>query len=108
NSTHIVLLLTRDLIYPRLPLPRPLTVPYTTLFRSEAPARSCVIWIWQRAELSPKGAGRGGRAATSQTTARPPAAHAASRSPTALDRKSTRLNSSHQIISYAVCCLKIQ
>src|SRR5207244_11846247 len=23
-----------------------------------------------------------------------------------LDRKSTRLNSSHQIISYAVCCLK--
>src|SRR5258708_27465050 len=26
--------------------------------------------------------------------------------PTALDRKSTRLNSSHQIISYAVFCLK--
>src|SRR5947208_5033902 len=27
-------------------------------------------------------------------------------SPTAADRKSTRLNSSHQIISYAVFCLK--
>src|SRR5258708_18563660 len=28
------------------------------------------------------------------------------REPTSLDRKSTRLNSSHQIISYAVFCLK--
>src|SRR5438552_13239334 len=31
---------------------------------------------------------------------------AANRAATALDRKSTRLNSSHQIISYAVFCLK--
>src|SRR5258708_30342638 len=37
---------------------------------------------------------RNGRAVDEQSSARP------------LDRKSTRLNSSHQIISYAVFCLK--
>src|SRR5947208_5608489 len=36
----------------------------------------------------------------------PRAAAAAAPRPTARDRKSTRLNSSHQIISYAVFCLK--
>src|SRR5690606_39971433 len=37
---------------------------------------------------------------------RVPAAHAAKRGRTERDRKSTRLNSSHVKISYAVCCLK--
>src|SRR5215216_7772691 len=42
---------------------------------------------------------------SSSTTARVPATWASS--PTIVrDRKSTRLNSSHQIISYAVFCLK--
>src|SRR5947208_13034913 len=36
----------------------------------------------------------------------PPDQHAIYRSARRLDRKSTRLNSSHQIISYAVFCLK--
>src|SRR5438552_3149164 len=59
--------------------PRSKLFPYTTLFRSPAQRRS------------PRGAERG----TGRDRGRLP-----------LDRKSTRLNSSHQIISYAVFCLK--
>src|SRR5215216_7110269 len=58
--------------------PRSTLFPYTTLFRSRA--------------------GPPGPAAS---PCRGPAAAGAAR-----DRKSTRLNSSHQIISYAVFCLK--
>src|SRR3954467_16004934 len=58
--------------------PRSTLFPYTTLFRSQA-QRACR-------------AGQGGR-----RVARPRRAE---------DRKSTRLNSSHTIISYAVFCLK--
>src|SRR6266571_206465 len=57
--------------------PRSTLFPYTTLFRSSPPART-----GQRA---------GGRLGGS---------------PGAQDRKSTRLNSSHMSISYAVFCLK--
>src|SRR5258708_11594410 len=60
--------------------PRSTLFPYTTLFRS---------WIDVSGFL------------------RDPNAHAEFRHEIAtLDRKSTRLNSSHQIISYAVFCLK--
>src|SRR5947208_9181836 len=65
--------------------PRSTLFPYTTLFRSlgAKPRRS-----------------HGGRP-------RPATAPPRSEPPTASrDRKSTRLNSSHQIISYAVFCLK--
>src|ERR1035438_5018962 len=60
--------------------PRSTLFPYTTLFRSHG--------------------GQAGRASrhASHTRRRPPAA--------ASDRKSTRLNSSHLGISYAVFCLK--
>src|SRR4051794_41415485 len=62
--------------------PRSTLFPYTTLFRS------------------PQAAGRGGR---SRTAAR----HRAATDDRARgDRKSTRLNSSHPSISYAVFCLK--
>src|SRR6201993_722528 len=61
--------------------PRSTLFPYTTLFRS--------------------GEGPGVRAPPRQPTAPPPSTGAASR-----DRKSTRLNSSHLVISYAVFCLK--
>src|SRR6185436_20488650 len=60
--------------------PRSTLFPYTTLFRS---CRSC-------------------RPARSRRGCAP----VASDRPGPRDRKSTRLNSSHQIISYAVFCLK--
>src|SRR5256885_10188505 len=63
--------------------PRSTLFPYTTLFRSRAPA------------LQPGGL-------TPFATADAPNAHEADRR----DRKSTRLNSSHLVISYAVFCLK--
>src|SRR3712207_8838051 len=79
--------------------PRSTLFPYTTLFRSahaEAPHRLPVLRLHDRGaevgrpmprvrRLEPPG--RGGR-------------------PDAGDRKSTRLNSSHANISYAVFCLK--
>src|SRR6478672_4595467 len=58
--------------------PRSTLFPYTTLFRSRAPAG--------------RGATRGGLGGGQARAAR--------------DRKSTRLNSSHDQISYAVFCLK--
>src|SRR5258708_29692146 len=62
--------------------PRSTLFPYTTLFRSRVSAGA-------------------GASKASRLRLRPrPSALAAS------DRKSTRLNSSHQIISYAVFCLK--
>src|SRR5260221_7672279 len=63
--------------------PRSTLFPYTTLFRSRAAG------AWQ-----PGGVARGDRAARRQCPV-----HRA-------DRKSTRLNSSHTVISYAVFCLK--
>src|SRR5207244_10589821 len=93
------------------PLPPPTPFPYTTLFRSSEAAR--------------RGRARQGRskplAALREPAARGPVAPqrvsqeqrqlgisrdgAPQRRPK-VDRKSTRLNSSHQIISYAVFCLK--
>src|SRR5256885_11724174 len=75
--------------------PRSTLFPYTTLFRSSgavdaAPGRSDTV--------RPDRAGRapaGGRAARYE-----------SRAAADGDRKSTRLNSSHLVISYAVFCLK--
>src|SRR5215216_7498067 len=64
--------------------PRSTLFPYTTLFRSAAAPRRPA----REARRDPRG--RGARRAR----------------PAPADRKSTRLNSSHQIISYAVFCLK--
>src|SRR5256885_8307135 len=67
--------------------PRSTLFPYTTLFRSNSHFSFPVV------------------ASKART-----AAHASSpfcvRPPPAVDRKSTRLNSSHLVISYAVFCLK--
>src|SRR2546426_5992398 len=87
--------------------PRSTLFPYTTLFRSQEPARvhgrrrrvrrpDRLLWpgAGGRERLrAPDGQGDGGRAQH-----RCP--------PTLRDRKSTRLNSSHLVISYAVFCLK--
>src|SRR2546430_12995352 len=70
--------------------PRSTLFPYTTLFRSK------IVQV-QRAELladNGAGPGRGGLQIHLAVLDAPP------------DRKSTRLNSSHSQISYAVFCLK--
>src|SRR5258708_24150346 len=66
--------------------PRSTLFPYTTLFRSVGKMLVALL-----------GAGQ----FHARVSARGPAAHHR-----VGDRKSTRLNSSHQIISYAVFCLK--
>src|SRR5258708_24452017 len=85
--------------------PRSTLFPYTTLFRSPAalgPARGLTL-LERRAAR---------HAADSRPGLRPVAVRVAdfglspSGWPKSADRKSTRLNSSHQIISYAVFCLK--
>src|SRR3712207_8463227 len=74
--------------------------PYTTLFRSRARGGSARRGPRDRARrgAEPHGHQRGGE----PLLARPRAARTVLR----LDRKSTRLNSSHANISYAVFCLK--
>src|SRR5438552_13588480 len=68
--------------------PRSTLFPYTTLFRSRIhPARECRVVAHPHSDI--------GERQEPCRRARP-----------ARDRKSTRLNSSHQIISYAVFCLK--
>src|SRR5258708_20127441 len=71
--------------------PRSTLFPYTTLFRSPLDKVSVAGWI-QPPVLAHRG----------NLGARSPAATLTE----TVDRKSTRLNSSHQIISYAVFCLK--
>src|SRR6266446_7736027 len=68
--------------------PRSTLFPYTTLFRS------------RYAEASPPSPRRGRGQESNSESAAPARKH---HSP---DRKSTRLNSSHLVISYAVFCLK--
>src|SRR2546422_8392707 len=63
--------------------PRSTLFPYTTLFRSKSPARPCPQSGWEQTAWSFRHLCR-----------------------YAADRKSTRLNSSHGYISYAVFCLK--
>src|SRR5438874_9317177 len=70
------------------PPPRSTLFPYTTLFRSDRAGAVCRRLEWHRPIHRHRGAGPvGGRGAL-------------------VDRKSTRLNSSHVEISYAVFCLK--
>src|SRR5258708_20462988 len=76
--------------------PRCTLFPYTTLFRS-CQRHCCLLWR--------DGLGLAGHLDGCALLGHPPA----HRDVTELvpeDRKSTRLNSSHQIISYAVFCLK--
>src|SRR2546429_2007751 len=89
--------------------PRSTLFPYTTLFRSRAPGRR------QPGHATPQGRDRPRRQDSEPGAdrrrkwigkgARSPGA-ASPRRQTQRDRKSTRLNSSHGYISYAVFCLK--
>src|SRR2546426_9255837 len=83
--------------------PRSTLFPYTTLFRSRS----------EKVDLRPKS--RNSKSGLLQKRTAPLAARrderksirlARGEQTTALDRKSTRLNSSHLVISYAVFCLK--
>src|SRR5207244_11168942 len=81
------------------PPPRSTLFPYTTLFRSRAADAG-------HSSTPAQPVGRGGdEVRAGQQGAREGRSHDGLRR-TTLDRKSTRLNSSHQIISYAVFCLK--
>src|SRR5207302_9573713 len=96
--------------------PRPPTSPlspYTTLFRSERPPREHPAAQDARRQRLPRG--RRGHRAVEPARRRPAGRHAELRragrrearpARRSSDRKSTRLNSSHVKISYAVFCLK--
>src|SRR3712207_7141343 len=89
--------------------PRSTLFPYTTLFRSLTNDRE--LFLWDRGL-------RVHRAVSLNTAGQPAAVQGSSRvsddgrfvvfesAENGLDRKSTRLNSSHANISYAVFCLK--
>src|SRR5258708_11046503 len=83
--------------------PRSTLFPYTTLFRSELAGRVRAVDVrcCNRSTARQRGLGQ-------ETAARQSGCRHRRGPPTKrrLDRKSTRLNSSHQIISYAVFCLK--
>src|SRR5207244_12860609 len=79
------------------PPPRSTLFPYTTLFRSLRPISN----VSHASTKNPHGSSS---KEYSPTLRRPKFLTGPSK--TSEDRKSTRLNSSHQIISYAVFCLK--
>src|SRR2546430_8755212 len=85
----------------RLP-PRSTLFPYTTLFRS-MPARVCE-WVPGVRTVTTADRGYGRTARDRLTIAR--TLVGLGLNPNVQDRKSTRLNSSHSQISYAVFCLK--
>src|SRR5690606_41697068 len=81
------------------PPPRSTLFPYTTLFRSVQRQGQAIL---RQRPGSPAGPGAG------QVAARQPSSRAQRQATVSWkkDRKSTRLNSSHVKISYAVFCLK--
>src|SRR5258708_28481070 len=79
--------------------PRSTLFPYTTLFRS--PPLILLLWVLPSCTITTEGLQE---AEVKPEDLFPPSKAVASYRQS--DRKSTRLNSSHQIISYAVFCLK--
>src|SRR5256885_5890586 len=84
--------------------PRSTLFPYTTLFRSQRQPRQPLVRAEQRAESRlprPRP-----RRTHDRGVPRRSEVHEAGALRRLADRKSTRLNSSHLVISYAVFCLK--
>src|SRR3712207_9038785 len=81
--------------------PRSTLFPYTTLFRSEAD-----LLFASPSLAHPFGGDNNGRDVLSRVIYGARISLLVGLSAVALDRKSTRLNSSHANISYAVFCLK--
>src|SRR5438552_5909468 len=80
--------------------------PYTTLFRSErghGRSYANAVRVSKRQDRRPR---REGEHAADESVPRAGIRRRNVRARVPEDRKSTRLNSSHQIISYAVFCLK--
>src|SRR3712207_8157420 len=87
--------------------PRSTLLPYTTLFRSEIDeVADGGQGAGQQQEADPCGRDRSARGAQAQGADEEPEAGARRHRHREVDRKSTRLNSSHANISYAVFCLK--
>src|SRR5256885_6708018 len=88
--------------------PRSTLFPYTTLFRSP---HSCLINCASRTQVqrsvqNPQSNGEPANQRRMIFSCVPPSLGGRPRTGRAIDRKSTRLNSSHLVISYAVFCLK--
>src|SRR5258708_11036062 len=79
--------------------PRSTLFPYTTLFRSDKSRYSSSDKIWRGCNLRSSERAKSRMDSSWEISL-------AQESLRLADRKSTRLNSSHQIISYAVFCLK--
>src|SRR5256885_9236395 len=87
--------------------PRSTLFPYTTLFRSVGPAASPIDVASAQHQLGRLHSNFPDVAGTPPSLANfPVTPRAAPSSHSRADRKSTRLNSSHLVISYAVFCLK--
>src|SRR5688572_31370901 len=82
--------------------PRSTLFPYTTLFRSDAEPLGCC----REAEACTGGSRHKGKRAREVGSLQGPFSGRPSVTDSMIDRKSTRLNSSHSQISYAVFCLK--
>src|SRR5690606_42085332 len=89
------------------PPPAPPLFPYTTLFRSRAARRLHPARRQSVDRFDGDGPLGGVRDRRADPDARGPISRpSGTRAPGGVDRKSTRLNSSHVKISYAVFCLK--
>src|SRR3712207_8056022 len=94
--------------------PRSTLFPYTTLFRSVSDRVSGSVRLVEGNVLLERNARAEGHqqeriaVGRRQVAQAPPVHHLSERCGSYLDRKSTRLNSSHANISYAVFCLKKQ
>src|SRR3712207_6869632 len=84
--------------------PRSTLFPYTTLFRSRAPRQA--VSVDETRARTVGGRNRGLAAVRRGRVANPAGAVGGTGDGGEKDRKSTRLNSSHANISYAVFCLK--
>src|SRR5947208_3691936 len=87
--------------------PRSTLFPYTTLFRSRRSLHRSSPFLDLAVECSGCRLGTGGNGSAGRCSGTETAVKEERREERGVaDRKSTRLNSSHQIISYAVFCLK--
>src|SRR5205085_12703094 len=88
------------------PPPRSTLFPYTTLFRSSSSARLTGLVIYAATPSSRQRSAFSRRSVDESIMSVDPASSVRRWISAARDRKSTRLNSSHSQISYAVFCLK--